>query len=68
MASAIPAWVWWLAAPVGVALLAALMIWFAGLPRRRPTTARSIRDHDRYLATLSGVDGVRPYRPGDGSA
>jgi hypothetical protein len=68
MASAIPAWVWWLAAPVGVALLAALMIWFAGLPRRRPTMARSIRDHDRFLATLSGVDGVRPYRSGDGSA
>ena len=68
MASAIPAWVWWLAAPVGVALLAALMIWFAGLPRRRPTMARSIRDHDRFLATLSDVDGVRLYRPGDGSA
>jgi hypothetical protein len=68
MAAAIPAWVWWLATPAGVALLAALVIWFTGRPRRPPTMARSIRDHDRFLTTLSGVDGVRPYRRGDGSA
>jgi hypothetical protein len=49
-------------------MLAALMIWFAGRPRRPPTVARSIRDHDRFLSTLSGIDGVRPYRPWDGSA
>jgi hypothetical protein len=68
MAAAIPAWLWWLAAPAAVALLAALIIWYAGRPRRPPTVARSIRDHNRFLATLSGVDGVGPYRPDDGSA
>jgi hypothetical protein len=68
MTAVIPAWLWWLAAPAGVALLAALTIWFAGRPRRPPTVARSIRDHDRFLATLGGVDGVRAHHAGEGSA
>jgi len=68
MAALVPVWLWWLAAPMGAALLAALVIWFAGRPPRPPTVARSIRDHGRFLAALGTVGSVRPDRSGGGSA
>lgn len=53
---AIPAWLWWLAVPVTATSLSALLFWWIGRPRRRPTLAQSMRSHHRYLATLAERD------------
>jgi hypothetical protein len=48
----LPAWLWWLAAPVLATTLAALALWWTGRSRRPPTVRGSIRAHRRFLNAL----------------
>jgi hypothetical protein len=45
-------WAIWLAAPVAATLLAALVLWWRGLPKRPLRTAQTISGHQAYLQAL----------------
>ena len=46
------AWAVWLAVPVLVTLVAALITWLRSRPERELTTAQAMRAHDDYLDAL----------------
>jgi len=48
-------WAIWLAAPVAVTLLAALVLWWRGRPERPQRTAQTISGHQAYLDALAPV-------------
>ncbi len=48
-------WALWLIAPLVVPLLAALIMWWRGRPRRPATTGESIASHRAYLDALGAV-------------
>lgn len=45
-------WVLWLLLPVAGTLVAALLSWLRGRPRKTPTGRRAMRAHDDFLAAL----------------
>lgn len=45
-------WALWLLLPVAGTVLAALVSWLRGRPRRTPTGRRAMRAHDDFLAAL----------------
>lgn len=45
-------WALWLAVPVLITLLAALVTWVRSRPRRRPGTRDAMRAHSDYLDAL----------------
>lgn len=61
MAAVLPAWLWWLAAPVLVTTATALALWWTGRPRRRLTVRGSIRAYRGFRTALDDArQGTRP--------
>jgi hypothetical protein len=66
------AWVWWLAAPLVLPVLVALVMWWRGRPRRLATMPETVEGHQRYLLALGeatrSVERAQPRDPlsGDG--
>jgi hypothetical protein len=48
-------WAVWLAAPVVVTVLAALILWWRGRPARPLRTAETISGHQAYLDALAAA-------------
>ncbi len=48
-------WALWLIVPLVVPVLAALIMWWRGRPRRPVTTTESIAGHRAYLQALEAV-------------
>lgn len=46
------AWQLWLAAPIGVTLIAGIVLWWRARPRPEPPIHRRVRDHRRFLDDL----------------
>lgn len=56
-------WAVWLAVPVVVTLLAALVTWLRARPRRRPGTRDTMRAHSDYLDALAQTARSRDRGP-----
>jgi hypothetical protein len=52
------AWAIWLAVPVVITLLVAIVVWWRGRARRPPTVNQTLAEHARYLAALGAA--IRP--------
>ncbi len=57
-------WAFWLLAPLTVTVLTAVLTWWSGRPRTRPSAVQAIAEHHRFLAVLA--DAPTPLR-GPGS-
>jgi hypothetical protein len=55
-------WAFWLSIPAAGTVLAALVSWWRGRPKRAPTTAEAMRAHDDFLEALA--EAARSGRPG----
>ena len=56
-------WIVWLAAPLVVTALAAMVLWWRARPRRPIGTGRSIAGHQEYLRVLGANTVETPTRP-----
>jgi hypothetical protein len=55
--ASVGSWVWWLAGPAVTTVLACLVAWAAGRPKRLPGTRRAVREHRAFLSELDALAG-----------